>query len=297
MAPSLRKVASTVASATALGVGLVAASPILLYTLITGDGPGILRKQPAYIDPKPLPEERIDLSTRPCATQPADSPLFALPRELRECIYAEALAGRWVWLWLVDDPVQKRRYVRSGAIPRSADRILIETAKPDPLGISLLSTCRQIHLEAHPILLSHNTFAFDADGLRATLLAGLGTWNLPSLRAVCINFNAFPQHRWFFDHPDFWSFGMLRDMERLRCLEFQFNQAPWGENPSPPVPVTQYDPRDLRTSPWGELVCDGLPWLEEFRMAFTWNRVVMDMAASDPRWKDLERAIQEHFRR
>nr|GAT49445.1 predicted protein [Mycena chlorophos] len=301
MAPSitatLAKVAFTIASATALGVGLVAASP-LLYALITGDGPGILRKQPTYVDPKPLPAgaQRIDLSSRPCASQPAESPFFALPRGLRDCIYTEALGGRRVWLWLVDDPAQKRRYVISGAIPRVETHILVEAAKPDPLCIALLSTCRQIYLEAHPILLSHNTFAFDADGLRATLLAGLGEWNLPLLRAVCINFNAFPQNRWFFDHPDFWSFDLLRDMERLRCLEFQFNQASWKEYD--PAPVTQYDPRDLRMSPWGELVCSGTATsLEEFRMAFTWSRVVMDMAVSDPRWKELERGIQEHITR
>ncbi|KAF7295826.1 hypothetical protein HMN09_01125800 [Mycena chlorophos] len=291
MAPSitatLAKVAFTVASATALGVGLVAASPLLLYALITGDDPSILRKQPTYVDPKPLSAERIDLSKRPYAPQPADSPFFALPRELRDRIYAEALGGRRVWLWLVDDPAQKRRYVRSGSIPRSADHILIEAATPDPLCISLLSTCRQIHLEAHPILLSSNTFAFDADGLRATLLAGLGAWNLPLLRAVCINFNAFPQNRWFFDHPDFWSFDLLRDMERLRCLEFQFNQASWKEYDPAAVLVRRYDPRDLRASAWGELVCDGLRRLEEFRMAFTWSRVVMDIKCQPDGGPDL----------
>ncbi|KAF7295862.1 hypothetical protein HMN09_01129600 [Mycena chlorophos] len=289
MAPSpLRKLVVDIAVAIAIAVSLVITSPIILYTFITGQWRDMLRRPPTYTGPTPLPTNRIDLRIRPCAAQP-DSLFLSLPRELRDCIYAEALGGRRVWMKVVPDHPNRRRYIFSYAVPRKEGDIRPDLGLLDPLCMALLRSCRQIYLESHSVLFSHNTFVFDSGtSLEHCIRAALGEWSLPVLRSVCINHpnRAFPTQRVFFDHPELTSSGLLKQMKRLRRLDFQFNVISLRKS----LPVAQYDPREVEKSAWGQLVCE-LSSLEELRMVFTWNREMVDTSAWDPRWNELERGL------
>nr|GAT43722.1 predicted protein [Mycena chlorophos] len=258
MAPLL-KLALEIAVAMAVAVRLIITSPIILYN--------ILRKLQNDDDPHPHPSRytrptrlstnRIDLAMRPCAAQ-SDSLFLSLPRELRDCIYEEALGGRRVRMDVAPDHPSRRHRVVSSAAPREEGDIRVDFDEMDPLCISLLRSCRQIYLESHSLVFSHNTFVFNSENVRACIIAGIGDWALPALRS----------------------------MKRLRRLDFQFNQISWKKDP----PIARYDPREVQRSAWGQLVCE-LYSLEGLRMVFAWNREMVDMRVLDPRWNDLERGL------
>nr|GAT49454.1 predicted protein [Mycena chlorophos] len=289
MAPSpLCKRVVDMAVAIAIAVSLVITSPIILYTFITGQWRDMLRRPPSYTQPTPLSTNRIDLSMRPCTAQ-SDSLFLSLPRELRDCVYEEALGGRRVWMKVVPDHPNRRRYISSYAVPREEGDIRPDLGELDPLCVALLRSCRQIYRESHSVLFSHNTFVFDSGtSLEDCIRAALGEWSLPVLRSVCINHpnRLFPKQRAFFDHPELTSFDLLKRMKRLRRLDFQFN----GMSSRKSLPVSPYDPREVEKSAWGQLVCE-LFFLEELRMIFTLNREMVDTSVWDPRWNELERGL------
>ncbi|KAF7295856.1 hypothetical protein HMN09_01129000 [Mycena chlorophos] len=286
MAPLL-KLALEIAVAMAVAVRLIITSPIILYN--------ILRKLQNDDDPHPPPSwytrptrlstNRIDLAMRPCAAQ-SDSLFLSLPRELRDCIYEEALGGRRVRMDVAPDHPNRRHRVVSSAAPREEGDIRVDFDEMDPLCISLLRSCRQIYLESHSLVFSHNTFVFNSESVRTCIIAGIGDWAFPALRSVCIDLDGFPAERWFFDSPELISFDLLEQMKRLRRLDFQFNQISWKKDP----PIARYDPREVQKSAWGQRVCE-LSSLEELRIIFAWNWKMVDMNVSDPRWNDLERGL------
>ncbi|KAJ7119081.1 hypothetical protein C8R44DRAFT_878590 [Mycena epipterygia] len=202
---------------------------------------------------KPLPTNRIDIGQQPLAEQPANCRLLLLPLEVRQCIYDAALGGRVICLKLVASRVHASRiqstyYAAVEGGPNTLD------VPADAIPITLLLSCRQVYLEALPILHRSNVFHFTVHEFQAVVLAALGRHCLPDIHSVylCHSYRRNDVTKWAA------VFELLQQM-RLDSLAFEFEvgNLKW----------TELDPgRSLLDSAWGSRVVHirNLRWFEFF---------------------------------
>ncbi|KAJ7237728.1 hypothetical protein B0H12DRAFT_1138444 [Mycena haematopus] len=138
--------------------------------------------------PPPLPATRIDMGRRPLAEQSQSSRLLSLPLELRQCIYVHALGGRLVKIHLAASKYHKHYVIVSTYYQpmEDPDKILHLQRQPfaDDIPVAFLLSCRQIYLEALPILHQRNTFYFLAHDFHTVAFAALGQYCLQDIRSV-----------------------------------------------------------------------------------------------------------------
>ncbi|KAJ7262048.1 hypothetical protein C8J57DRAFT_1336063 [Mycena rebaudengoi] len=127
-------------------------------------------------DPDPLPIDRIDIGQTKITPQAEACHLLSLPLELRQLIFETALGLRVLSLWLDADPAYDYQ------------RLLVRVKRDSVLPVALLRTCRQVYLEALPILHQRNTFRFDTESAPGIILGGLGLYSLPNIRSVEVEF-------------------------------------------------------------------------------------------------------------
>ncbi|KAJ7262043.1 hypothetical protein C8J57DRAFT_1336055, partial [Mycena rebaudengoi] len=127
-------------------------------------------------DPDPLPTDRIDIGQTKITPQAEACHLLSLPLELRQLIFETALGLRVLSLWLDADPAYDYQ------------RLLVRVKRDSVLPVALLRTCRQVYLEALPILHQRNTFRLDTESAPGIILGGLGLYSLPNIRSVEVEF-------------------------------------------------------------------------------------------------------------
>ena len=131
-----------------------------------------------YMDaPRPLPMTRCNISEVSISSDHAStSPLLRLPREIRDQIYSYLFVNKFVIRIdkiphrltqsrsLYPASWNDRQHVQSG--PRGASEWPIPSNIECKLNSALIKTCRQIYLEATPLIYSTNTFQIcDLDNL------------------------------------------------------------------------------------------------------------------------------------
>nr|GAT51809.1 predicted protein [Mycena chlorophos] len=225
--------------------------------------------------PKPFPSKRIDIRSRPHATQP-DTCFFLrkLPLELRLAIYEELFGGRHVRMLLIENPEKKRMVVKSTShiSERQISHLL-----PNALGTSLLRVCRQVYLEAHETLLSSNTFHISALQMGVVSSCGLGTRvGMPYIRHL----NLFHVYRVarptglveaFNDQA---AASLIRDataqistLNRLTHLTITFTEVWTYDTDDPAANREDCEPDQLLNTSWGRLVVGiRLPTLVKVQM-------------------------------
>ncbi|KAJ7490979.1 hypothetical protein FB451DRAFT_1221588 [Mycena latifolia] len=149
------------------------------------------------LNPPPLPLHRIDIRRRRLGKQPLTCHFLKLPPELRQCIYAVALGGRVVALRLVASAsrIKSTCHEPAGYAGNGPTRLDVPAEK---IPIALLFSCRQVYLEALPVLHQHNTFHFQVDEFEVVFLAALGRYCLPDIRSVylCRTYHSFGVPKW-----------------------------------------------------------------------------------------------------
>jgi hypothetical protein len=163
--------------------------------------------------PPPQPQKpRIDIRRLLPAEQPQSCQLLNLPLEVRQCIYEQALGGRVVYL---------QSYRRS-TFYQPVDHPSINPQKlegpADSILTVLLLACRQVYLEAQPILLRRNTFYFWVGDLEMIILTRLGRHCLGDIRSVYLYHS---YRRSAYVPPWVAVFQLLQQM-RLTHLVFEF---------------------------------------------------------------------------
>ncbi|KAJ7131388.1 hypothetical protein C8R44DRAFT_57087 [Mycena epipterygia] len=195
----------------------------------------------AYIYPlhlPSLPTNRIDIGRGPLAEQSAHCRLFLLPLEVRQCIYEAALGGRVICLKLVASRVQSTCYEAVEGGPNTLD------VPADAIPAALLLSCRQVFLEALPILHRRNVFHITVHELQFVVFAGLGRHCLPDIRSIYLCHS----YRLNTTYVPPWAavFDLLQQM-RLDSLAFEFEVEK--------LQGTELDPgRSLLDSAWGSRV-------------------------------------------
>ncbi|KAJ6606073.1 hypothetical protein DFH09DRAFT_1119232 [Mycena vulgaris] len=142
---------------------------------------------PSSPNPPHLPAQRIDMRERPLEKQPQSCFFTRLPPELRQCIYDLALGGRVISLWLGVLFPNTHFTVRSACyepVDAEADCPPALGVPADSIPTGFLFSCRQVYLEALPILHQRNTFHFRVHELVAVVLSGLGRYCLPDIRSI-----------------------------------------------------------------------------------------------------------------
>ncbi|KAJ6606078.1 hypothetical protein DFH09DRAFT_1119240 [Mycena vulgaris] len=216
-----------------------------------------------------------------------------LPLELRQHIYELAMTGRVISLRLVevqtDAEPPGRLEVRSACyepLDPEADGPNRLDVPADAIPTGLLLSCRQVYLEALPILHQGNTFHFHALELEDVVLAALGRYCLPDIRSVYLVHSSCG--------PLPWSvvFGLLHKM-RLDTLVFEFGKPKnLRFDIRTPVLLESW-PRDLLA----------IRTLRRFEIFFTngeppeddvqWLRDFMVGPGADERYRVLQMAQQE----
>ncbi|KAJ7455798.1 hypothetical protein FB451DRAFT_1184092 [Mycena latifolia] len=136
-------------------------------------------------NPPHLPKSRIDIRRTPPKEQPLNCHLLNLPAELRICIYEFAVGGRMISLMLATTR-SRTKYNTISRCYELADGLNTQYIRADGIPIALLLSCRQVYLEALPILHQRNTFHFQVREFEAIVLAALGRYCLPDIRSVCL---------------------------------------------------------------------------------------------------------------
>ncbi|KAJ7184600.1 hypothetical protein C8R46DRAFT_1064580 [Mycena filopes] len=148
---------------------------------------------------------RLDVRRRPPLDQP-NCALLSLPAELRRCIYEHALGGHMIFVklnhtWPRSDSLTHPHYlVRTRYYDRDRARNLRDG--PSKLGFpveginpALFLSCRQVYLEALPILYGSNTFYFLAHQVATIVQSALGPSYLSEIRSVYL-FEIGRVHSW-----------------------------------------------------------------------------------------------------
>ncbi|KAJ6567095.1 hypothetical protein B0H19DRAFT_718759 [Mycena capillaripes] len=217
------------------------------------------KNPPTY--PPPLPSVRLDIRKCPPSQQPAECTLLHLPLELRQCIYEQALGGRLISLKLVASRTHGHTIVRSTyyKLPddlHSASILVGSSPAADRISTALLLSCRQVYLEALPIMHRRNTFHFLAHELEIIVLSALGGYCLSNIRSVCLRHH----YRTMNAAPWAMVFQLLHQMQlRELAFEFDFQLLEWSE-------ITPQ--RDVLNTDWGRRVL-GMRNLREFGLFFT----------------------------
>ncbi|KAJ6554210.1 hypothetical protein B0H19DRAFT_1293719 [Mycena capillaripes] len=224
-----------------LGLGLVfSCLPRIAILLCCGGCKTCAARPPPELhNPPPLPERHIDIGQKRLTKQSQGCTLLLeLPLEIRECIYEAALGGRWISMKLgvTEASREKGHFVVQSTIYQPIDdsdelhSLPVDDKwarrKPElpPSGegipIALLLTCRQVYLEALPIMHRRNTFYFQADQFAPIVLSSLGLYCLPNIRSISIvHYVDIPNE----NNTVPWEsvFALIREM-RLESLEFGF---------------------------------------------------------------------------
>ncbi|KAJ7114127.1 hypothetical protein C8R44DRAFT_984662 [Mycena epipterygia] len=135
--------------------------------------------------PSPLSTIRIDIGRdQPPIEQPRTCHLLHLPAELRDLILEMAVGNRLVHLDMVPNQeidaliMQSTCYAPSEE-PDTPNPLLIAA---DKIPVALLLSCRQVYLEALPIMHQRNTFYFYLKDFQSTIQCSLGEYCLPNIR-------------------------------------------------------------------------------------------------------------------
>ncbi|KAJ6606079.1 hypothetical protein DFH09DRAFT_1119241 [Mycena vulgaris] len=143
---------------------------------------------------------------------------MSLPLELRHCIYELALGGRVISLTLVaselDGLVQSACYEPVDD-PDSANKLDVPA---DRITVALLLSCRQVYLEALPIMHQRNTFHFYSHEFKPVVLIALGHYCLPDIRSVYL----LHSHYKGIYAPNWTEVADLLSQMRLESLAFEF---------------------------------------------------------------------------
>ncbi|KAF7359062.1 hypothetical protein MSAN_01247200 [Mycena sanguinolenta] len=132
------------------------------------------------------PKTRIDLQRLAPAEQPQNCFLLKLPLEVRQHIYEHALGGRVLHVQFVGPKVRSTCYQlvdHPSVNPQRLDE------RTDSILTPLLRSCRQVYLEAQPILLQRNTLYFSVLQLQIAILEGIGMHSLPDIRSIYLYHN------------------------------------------------------------------------------------------------------------
>ncbi|KAJ7184622.1 hypothetical protein C8R46DRAFT_1064657 [Mycena filopes] len=172
----------------------------------------------------PLPKTRIDIRQLPMVVQPDTCYLLQLPLELRQRIYEDLLGGRLIRIELlpgefegVPASILPSYYTPDDDLARGAVPIDRRVLAADFISPQLLRSCRQVYIEALPVLHQRNTFHLPADHLATVVDGALGSYCLPDIRSVYLECNIYPQ-----DGPPDTVVPLLRRMG-LRRLAFEMN--------------------------------------------------------------------------
>ncbi|KAF7359057.1 hypothetical protein MSAN_01246700 [Mycena sanguinolenta] len=175
-------------------------------------------RRAARLFPPPIPTARVDIRQRPMAEQAQNSRLLSLPPELRQLVYEHALGGRLVKIQLAASKYHTN-YVFASTFYQpvdNPDKILLLQHRPpaDDIPVALLLSCRQVYLEALPILHRRNTFYFLIHDFHMAAIAALGQYCLKDIRSVYLRDNSTALGI-YFDSQWSAAFLLLRQM----CLE------------------------------------------------------------------------------
>ncbi|KAJ7819780.1 hypothetical protein B0H14DRAFT_2835708 [Mycena olivaceomarginata] len=215
-------------------------------TIITLMRPTGTRPRRHWTLPRTLPKSRIDIRQLAPAKQPRAWRFFSLPLELRQLIYEQLLGGRVAYLRCVP--------VRHTAVTRATFFQPVDHPNDDPqrldtsaerVSTAVLLACRQIYLEAQPILYQRNTFYVSVHNLEMAILTGLGEFCLPNIRSLYLYHN----YRTTYIPPWATVFPRLQQM-RLTHLVFEFEiyGASWDR-------WTAHNPRvDVLNDTWARSV-------------------------------------------
>ncbi|KAJ6500818.1 hypothetical protein C8R45DRAFT_979219 [Mycena sanguinolenta] len=216
--------------------------------------------------PPPLPTARIDIRRRAMAEQPRSSRLLSLPPELRQLIYDHALGRRLVKIQLAASKYHKN-YVFASTFYQpieDPDKIFEYQHQPlaDDISVALLLSCRQIYLEALPILHRRNTFYFSVHDFHTVATAALGQYCLKDIRSVYLRDSSTALDKpLYFDSQWSTAFLLLRQM-RLESLTIELPA-------SVIVDETKPHPHDaVLDSGWGRGIVQ-VKGLRRFMLFFT----------------------------
>ncbi|KAJ7261859.1 hypothetical protein C8J57DRAFT_459234 [Mycena rebaudengoi] len=176
-------------------------------------------------DPRPLPIKRIDVRQNQITAQPPRCHLLRLPAELRELIFEMALGRRVLNIVLVPLLPHSRRVIRTKCY-RSVEEINTDTAVDgsgalaDRLPVTFLRSCRQVYLEALPILHQSNTFYCTVNDFMPAMLGALGEHSFKDIRKVHLTQCSLRLWPWRSVFP------VLARMA-LRSLTLEFQEAEW----------------------------------------------------------------------
>ncbi|KAJ7765696.1 hypothetical protein B0H16DRAFT_1524040 [Mycena metata] len=171
---------------------------------------------------------RLDIRRRSPIDQPMNCTLLRLPAELRRCIYEHALGGHIIFIklnhnWPRSEFLTHKHYlVRTRYYDHDRTHNLHDG--PPKLGFpvegintSLFLSCRQVYLEALPILYGSNTFYFLAHQVEDIVMPALGHHYLSEIRSVYL-FEAGVVRSWFS------VFSLLQQMRLTAlamCIRFE----------------------------------------------------------------------------
>ncbi|KAJ6606072.1 hypothetical protein DFH09DRAFT_1353301 [Mycena vulgaris] len=201
----------------------------------------------------------LEVSASDAAPVSPSPPSKPLPLELRECIYEQALAGRVIRLRLAASASHRHCVVQSMCYEPvdDADGGPNKFDVPaDRIPVGLLLLCRQVYLEARPILHRRNTYHFWVHELEAVLSSALGRYCLPDIRSIylCHNYRTLEMPPWTSVFP------LLQQMTRLDHLTFEFDVGR--------LERTEISPhRSVLESQWGCRVV-GIRNLRRFELFF-----------------------------
>ncbi|KAJ7700729.1 hypothetical protein B0H17DRAFT_1046455 [Mycena rosella] len=183
-------------------------------------------RKPWPANPPPLASNRIDIGQRSLKQQPRRCLLLALPAELRQSIYEQALGGRVISLTLVASRTAsgaRHNRVQSACfepVDEADDRPNKLDVPADSIPVALLLSCRQIYLEALPVLHQQNTFHFRMHELEAVAHAGLGRYCLMDIHSIYLVYSdrRYGWHNWI-------KMGAVLQQMRTEHLAFEFEFA------------------------------------------------------------------------
>ncbi|KAF7324935.1 hypothetical protein MKEN_00535800 [Mycena kentingensis (nom. inval.)] len=280
-------------------LGAVVCWPVILYSCLVYKSKEPTPSTPRP-DPDPLPTQRIDIQVKwqPEINYAEDCYfLTRLPLELRQLVYEYALGGRRIRIYVTDNRESTRRIVRSrlNVVPFPPP---MPWRPQEKLGLplSLLLVCRQIYLEAHPIILRTNSFDVLPYEFGLISRCGLGqTIALPHIRRLTVRY-------WLYALRPLSVFttdlnGMFEQIALMRCLThltFQFCEL---ENFSPGQPNSrvEYEPLGVLDSVWGQsLLAIRHLKLQKLRIEFAYRE---DRVSAPPpeaaKWKELEGRLND----
>ncbi|KAJ7780174.1 hypothetical protein DFH07DRAFT_794067 [Mycena maculata] len=177
--------------------------------------------------PCPLPTDRIDICQNKPVEQLPACHFLHLPAELRYLIFEMAVGHRFVHLQLEPNRCINELVVRATCYMPSEDphRPNSMLVPADNIPVALLLSCRQVYLEALPIMHQKNTYHFHLEDFHPAIQYGLGQYCLPNIRSIYL-YHSYPER----PRTRSWdpTFRILQQM-RLDALTLEFEILEWTE--------------------------------------------------------------------